>query len=148
MQVILSDSIPNLGEEGAMVNVRSGYARNFLIPKGLAFFATSSNAAQITHKRKQVQDQRKRHVKTEQDLASRLSDISVNIAVKVGEEDRVFGSVTSKSIATALSEKGFDVNRRKIILDEPIRALGVYTVPLRLSSENTAQLKVWVVKEE
>lgn len=147
MQVILAESIPNLGDEGDVVNVKGGYARNYLIPKGFAFAATSANAALIAHKKKQLQDQRRRKIKTEQDLARRLSEIRINIPVKVGEEDRIFGSVTSRDIANALSEKGYEVDRRKIILKEPIKALGVYTVPVHFSESTEAQLKVWVVKE-
>lgn len=148
MQVILADSIPALGEQGQVVNVKGGYARNFLIPRGLAFAASSVNAAQIAHKQKQLQDLRKRKIKNDQDLANRISDISVHIAVKVGEEDRIFGSVTSQNIADALAGKGYKVDRRKIQLQEPIRALGVYTVPVRLSGEVEGHLKVWVVKED
>ena len=148
MRVILAETIPNLGQEGQVVNVKGGFARNFLIPKNLAYPAASASASQIAHRQRQVQDQHKRRIKTEQDLAHRLSSISVNIPVRVGEEDRVFGSVTSKDIAEALAKKGYDVDRRKIILDDPIRALGIYTVQIRLSGDISAHLKVWVVKEE
>jgi len=148
MQVILAETIPNLGQEGQVVTVKGGFARNYLIPKNLAYPAASASAAQIAHRQRQVQDLHKRRIKSEQDLANRLSSISVNIPVKVGEEDRVFGSVTSRDIAEALAQKGFDVDRRKIILEDPIRALGVYTVTVRLSGDISAHLKVWVVKEE
>jgi len=148
MEVILRDHIPNLGNQGDQVKVKPGYARNFLIPKGLAFAAASGNAAQINHKKRLMQDQQKRRIKTEQDLAKRLSEVSVSISVRVGEEDRIFGSVTTQDIAVALSKKGFEVDRRKIILDEPIRALGIYTVPVRFAGDIVAHLKVWVVKKE
>ncbi len=148
MEVILRDDVPNLGGQGDIVKVKGGYARNFLIPKGLAFSASGANASQIEHKKRLLHDQLKRRIKTEQGLATRLSEISINVPVKVGEEDRIFGSVTSKDIATALEAKGYEVDRRKIQLDEPIRALGVYTVPVRLSGDVSADLKVWVVKEE
>ena len=147
MQVILAESIPSLGDEGQVVNVKGGYARNFLIPKGIAFSASSVNAAQLAHKQKQVQDLSKRRIKDDNDLAKRLSELSVHIPVKVGEEDRVFGSVTSQNIANAISEKGIKINRRKIILKEPIRALGVYTVLARLSGDIESEIKVWVDKE-
>lgn len=148
MQVILAESIPNLGEQGQVVNVKGGYGRNFLIPQGLAHAASSSNAAQIAHKQKQLQDLRKRKIKNDEDLAARISEISVHIPVKVGEEDRVFGSVTSQHIADAIAKKGHKIDRRKIILNEPIRALGVYTVPVRLTGEIEGHVKVWVVKED
>lgn len=148
MQVILAESIPNLGNEGEIINVKGGYARNYLIPHGLAFAASSVNAAQLAHKQKQLQDLRKRKIKNDEDFAKRLSDISIHIPVKVGEEDRIFGSVTTQNIADELAKKGYNVDRRKIFLHEPIRALGVYTVPVRLSGEIEGHLKVWVVKEE
>lgn len=148
MQVILAESIPNLGEQGQIINVKGGFARNYLIPQGLAYTASSANAAQIAHKQKQLQDLNKRKIKSDQEFAARLSEISVHIKVKVGEEDRVFGSVTSQNIADALASKGYKVDRRKIVLSEPIRALGVYTVPVRLSADIEGQVKVWVVKED
>lgn len=148
MEVILCDQVPNLGNQGDIVKVKPGYARNFLIPNGLAYTASSRNAAQINHKKRLLQDRQKRKIKTEQDLARRISEISVQIPVRVGEEDRIFGSVTSQDIAAALKKKGHEIDRRKIILDEPIRALGVYTIPVRFSGDISAQLKVWVVKEE
>ncbi len=148
MQVILAESISTLGEQGQIVNVKGGYARNYLIPQGLAFSASSANASQIAHKQKQLQDLRKRKIKNDQDFAKSLSDVSVRISVKVGEEDRLFGSVTNQHIADALNAKGYKVDRRKIVLQEPIRALGVYSVPVRLSAEVEGLVKVWVVKEE
>ncbi len=148
MEVILRESVPNLGEPGDLVNVKGGYARNYLIPQGMAYSASSSNAAQISHKKRLLEDQQKRQIKTEEEMAKRLSEISVSIPVKVGEEDRIFGSVTSQHIADALSKKGYNIDRRKINLDEPIRALGVYTVPVRFSGNITGNVKVWVVKEE
>lgn len=148
MQVILTDEVPNLGSEGDTVKVKSGYARNYLIPNGLAFFSTSASAAQINHKMRQIQDLRKSRIKTEQDLANRLSQIEVRIPVRVGEEDRVFGSVTSRDITEGLAKKGFELDRRKIHLEEPIRALGIYTVPVRLSADISSHIRVWVVKEE
>jgi large subunit ribosomal protein L9 len=90
----------------------------------------------------------KRKIKSDQEFAARLSEVSVHIAVKVGEEDRVFGSVTTQNIADALASKGYKIDRRKIVLSEPIRALGVYTVPVRLSSDIEGQVKVWVFKED
>ncbi len=147
MEVILAESINNLGAEGEIVKVKGGYARNFLIPKGLAYAANSANAAALEHTKKMLQDKRRRILKTEQDVANRLATTMVKIHVKAGEEDRLFGSVTSQNIADALAEQGVTVDRRKIQLDEPIKALGVYTVPVRFSSDTSAELKVLVEKE-
>lgn len=147
MEIILAESIANLGAEGDIVKVKGGYARNFLIPQGLAFAATSANAAALEHTKRMMQDKRKRQLKTEQDFANRISSTMVKIHVKAGEEDRLFGSVTAQNIADALAEKGIPVDRRKIQLDEPIKALGVYTVPVRFSSETSGELKVLVEKE-
>ncbi|MEW6234928.1 MAG: 50S ribosomal protein L9 [Candidatus Omnitrophota bacterium] len=148
MEVILTESMPNLGDAGEIVKVKGGYARNFLIPNGLAYATSSANATKIAHQKRLLTDRKNRRLKTEHDLARRLSEISVQIPVRVGEEDRIFGTVTNQNIAEALKSKGYDVDRRKIILDDPIRALGVYTVPVRFSGDTTAQLKVWVIKEE
>lgn len=147
MEVILAESIANLGVEGDVVKVKGGYARNYLIPQGLAFAATSANAAALEHTKKMLMDKRKRLLKTEQDIANRLSSTMVTIPMKAGEEDRLFGSVTAQNISDALAEKGIPVDRRKIQLDEPIKALGVYTVPVRFSSETSGELKVLVEKE-
>ena len=148
MQVILAETIPNLGEQGQIVKVKPGYARNYLIPKGFAHAVHSADAANISHKQRMVMDQQRRRIKTEQDMAHHLNTTSVQIPVRVGEEDRIFGTVTSQHICEALAAKGFNVDRRKIVLDEPIRALGVYTVPVRFSGDTKTDLKVWVVKAE
>ncbi len=148
MDVILTESIPNLGEQGDIVKVRGGYARNFLIPRGMAYPTSSANAAKVTHQKRILMDQRNRKIKTEQDMARRLSEISVNVPVKAGEEDRIHGTVTNQHIADALKQKGIDIDRRKINLEEQIKALGVYTVPVKFSGDTVAQLKVWVVKDE
>ncbi len=148
MDVILTDSIPNLGDQGEVVNVRGGYARNYLIPKGLAFPASSANAAKIEHQKRILTDKRKRQIKTEEDLARRLSETEVKIPMKAGEGDRLFGSVTSQNIADALKEKGFNVDRRKIELEDNIKALGVFTVPIKFTGDIVGNVKVWVVKED
>jgi len=148
MEIILAESIHKLGEEGEVVKVKNGYARNYLIPQGLAFPVKTTNANQVAHKRKLVLDRQRKRVKTQQDIARHLSSASVTIAVKVGEEDKLFGSVTSQDIQAALKNQGFDVDRRKIILDDPIKALGMYTVPVRFTAEIQANVKVWVVKED
>jgi large subunit ribosomal protein L9 len=148
MEVILREDISNLGTRGQVVKVASGYARNFLIPKKLAVTATESN-------KKIVEQERQGHLRKEaklqgeaQDLAKLVNGVSVTIKQKSGENDQLFGSVTSKDVADALAAKGFTIDRRKIQLDEPIKSLGEFKVPVRLHREVTAEVTVVVAKEE
>ena len=147
MKVILKEEVDKLGESGELVDVSDGYARNYLIPRNLALEATKSNMATY----KEIRSQRELSLSIEKRnadlLAKELDSISCTAMVAVGEQDRVFGSVTSQTIAELLKEKGFDIDRKKIMLDEPIKALGVYTVPIRLHTDIEGKLKVWVVKE-
>lgn len=147
MQVILAESISNLGDEGDIVRVKPGYARNFLIPRGYAFVANTTNARQLEHRKKVILEQRKRKIKTDQDLANRIVDTTVKLTVKVGEEDKMYGSVTNKMIADQLKEAGYTVDRHKINLSDPIRTLGEHEVEVRLSADVSATLKVVVEKE-
>ena len=148
MEVILREDIDKLGSRGEVVKVASGYARNLLIPKRLAVAATDSN-------KKIVEQERQAHLRKEakqqgeaQDLAKLLNGVSVTIAQKAGENDQLFGSVTSKDVADALAAKNFTIDRRKIQLDEPIKQLGEYKIPVRLHKEVTAEITVVVAKEE
>ena len=148
MEVILREDIDKLGNRGEVVKVANGYARNFLIPKRLAVAATDSN-------KKIVEQERQAHLRKEakqqgeaQDLAKLLNGVSVTIAQKAGENDQLFGSVTSKDVADALAAKNFTIDRRKIQLDEPIKQLGEYKIPVRLHREVTAEITVVVAKEE
>ncbi len=148
MKVILKDDMEKLGKCGEVVVVKDGYGRNYLFPRNLAIPATKGNLKSIGEvtKQKQIGDlKRKRH---EERLKIQLEKISCTAEVMVGEEDRVFGSVTSQIIAELLLEKGFDINRHKIVLETPIKALGVYTVPVKISGDVIASLKVWVVKKQ
>ena len=145
MEVILREDIDKLGNRGEVVKVASGYARNFLIPKRLAVAATDSN-------KKIVEQERQAHLRKEakqqgeaQDLAKLLNGVSVTIAQKAGENDQLFGSVTSKDVADALAAKNFTIDRRKIQLDEPIKQLGEYKVPIRLHRDVTVEIPVQVV---
>lgn len=147
MEVILAESIRNLGEEGDIVRVRPGYARNYLIPRGYAFTANTANAKELEHRKRIIMEQRKRKIKTEEDLAKRIAETELTFAMKAGEEDKLFGSITNKMIADALEAKGYKVDRHKIQIDEPIRTLGEHTVDVRFSAENSATLKVVVEKE-
>lgn len=148
MDVILREDVDKLGTRGQLVKVSPGYARNFLLPKRLAVAATEAN-------KKIVEQERQAHLRKEAklvadatDLGKMMTNVSVTIAQKAGENDQLFGSVTSKDIAEALEKQGYTIERRKIVLDEPIRTLGDYQVPLRLHREVTTEIAVHVVKEE
>lgn len=148
MEVILREDIDNLGSRGQVVKVAPGYARNFLLPKRLAVAATESN-------KKIVEQERQAHLRKEakqigeaQDLAKLVSGVTITITQKAGENDQLFGSVTSKDVADALAAKGFTIDRRKVQLEDPIKQLGEYKVPVRLHREVTAEVTVVVAKEE
>jgi large subunit ribosomal protein L9 len=147
MEVILREDIANLGTRGQVVKVAPGYARNFLIPKKLAVTATGSN-------KKIVEQERQSHLRKEakaqgeaQDLAKLMTGVSVTISQKAGENDQLFGSVTSKDVADALAAKGFTIDRRKIQLDEPIKSLGEFKIPVKLHKDVTAEVTLVVAKE-
>lgn len=148
MEVILREDVEKLGSRGELVKVANGYARNFLLPRRLAVAATDAN-------RKIVEQERQAHLRKEaklkgesEDLAKLLTGVSVTIAQKAGENDQLFGSVTSKDVADALAAKNFTIDRRKVQLDEPIKQLGEFKVPVRLHREVTAEVTVHVVREE
>lgn len=148
MEVILREDIERLGTRGQVVKVAPGYARNFLLPKKLAVAATEAN-------KKIVEQERQSHLRKEakakseaQDLAKMMSGVSVTITQKAGENDQLFGSVTAKDIAEALERQNYNIERRKIQLDEAIKQLGEYQVPVRLHRDVTAEITVKVVKED
>src|SRR5215813_5516631 len=148
MEVILREDVDKLGARGQIVKVAPGYARNFLLPKRLAVLATESN-------KKIVEQERQAHLRKEaklkgeaEDLAKIMTGVSVTIKQKAGESDQLFGSVTSKDVADALAAKNFNIDRRKIQLDDPIKQLGEYKVPVRLHKDVTAEVTVVVAKEE
>jgi large subunit ribosomal protein L9 len=148
MEVILREDIEKLGGRGELVKVAAGYARNFLLPKRLAVEATDSN-------RKIVEQERQAHLRKEakqkgeaEDLSKLLGGVTVTIAQKAGEADQLFGSVTSKDVADALAAKNFTIDRRKVQLEEPIKQLGEFKVPVRLHKDVTAEITVNVVREE
>ena len=147
MKVILISDVDALGSAGEVVEVKDGYARNFLMPRSMALIANERNRAVYESVRQQREVQRTREASEAESLANTLNEVSCNVAVTAGEGDRIFGSVTPQHIATALNELGFDIDRRAIELKEPIRALGVYDVSIRLSAGFKASVKVWVVRE-
>jgi large subunit ribosomal protein L9 len=145
MKVILKEDIQDLGAIGDMINVADGYARNYLIPQQLAVQASTKSEKQLEHQKKLVDQHKVRVQQQAGDLAGKLESISCTIPVLVGEQDKLFGSVTSRDIEAALEQEGLNISRRKIVLHEPIKSLGVYTVDVRLHPDVTAKLKVWVV---
>ena len=147
MKIILTEDVDRLGNAGEIVAVKDGFARNYLLPRQLALIANKGNMAVYKEVRRQRDVQQSRALREAEVLAQALSKVSCNVPVTVGEGDRIFGSVTAQQIVDLLKEQGFDIDRRAVQLEEPIRALGVYDVPLRLHAEVNAKIKVWVVKE-
>ena len=148
MKVILQEEVENLGDMGDVVDVTAGYGRNYLIPKGLAVRASKRNVKSVEHE-KRIQTQRLAKRKgSAEDFSEKLGKLSLRFVRRVGEGDRLFGSVTAKDIADAIQEAGEKVDRRKIQLESPIKAMGVYKIPVRVHPEVTAELNVWVEAEE
>lgn len=147
MKVILLRDINTVGSAGEIVSVANGYARNFLIPKRQALMATDANVAKFESQRRQHEAVADRDKRSAEAQAAELEKASLTATVRVGEGERLFGSVTTQNIADLLKEQGHDVDRRKIELEEPIRALGVYTLLIRLEHDVKASVKLWVVKE-
>jgi large subunit ribosomal protein L9 len=148
MQVILRDDMDNLGKSGEVVNVKPGYARNYLLPRGLAIKATAGDVKRVEHEKRVIAARAAKQAKEAQAEADKLSQVSVSIARAVGEEEKLYGSVTSRDIAEALAGQGVKVDSKKIHLDEPIKTLGMTEVGVKLGRGVTAKVKVWVVKEE
>jgi large subunit ribosomal protein L9 len=148
MQVILRDDMDNLGKSGEVVNVKSGYARNFLLPRGHAILATAGDIKRVEHEKRVIAARTAKLAKEAQSEADKLSQVSVSIARAVGEEDKLYGSVTSRDIAEALAAQGVKIDSKKIHLEEPIKALGLTEVQVKLGRGVNATVKVWVVKEE
>lgn len=147
MKVILLRDVERVGQAGEIVKVADGFARNRLIPQNQALLATDANVAQFESRRRQHEAAAEREERTAAQVAQELAKASLTAQVKVGEGERLFGSVTAQNIADLLKEQGHEVDRRTIHLEEPIRSLGVYNVPVRLHPEVTATVKLWVVKE-
>ncbi|MGH7449744.1 MAG: 50S ribosomal protein L9 [bacterium] len=147
MKVILRQDFDTLGEAGKTFTVKDGYARNFLIPRGIAYEATARHLRLFEQDKQRLEAKKNRDKRLAEVAQSKLDGVSVTATVPVGEEDRVFGSVTTQDIAELLAAKGFEIDKRKIQLDEPIKALGFYEVPVKLHSEVQAVIKVWVVKQ-
>ena len=148
MKVLLKEEVKSLGVIGSVVNVAAGYARNYLIPQNLAAEASTKNIKQFEHEKKIILERAKKIQTDAQNLAGQLTGLSVVIEAQAGDEDKLFGSVTSMDIAEALSKQGVTVDKRKIQIEEPIKRLGTYTVSVKLYPEVTASISVEVKKAE
>ena len=147
MQIVLKEDIDKLGRRGEVVKVADGYARNFLLPLGKALAATPGNLKVIEREKRRYLVRLSKEKEENAALSGRIQALSLTLVRKVGENDVLYGSVTSGDIAEALSKEGIAVDKRRIQLPDPIKSLGIYTVPIRLHPEVTAEVKVWVVKE-
>ena len=147
MEVILREHVDNLGKRGEIVKVADGYARNYLLPRKLALPATDGNRKHVERERKIMESREAEEKSSAEAIATRLSAVEISIARRVGDTEQLYGSVTSADIVNYLKATGFEVYRRKLILPEPLKALGDYTVPIKLHREVTVPLKVQVVKE-
>lgn len=147
MKIILRKEHDKLGAAGAVVDVKDGYARNYLIPRGIAYPADAGSMRALEEEKRQQSRRDSRALHASEKVAQELEKISLTLKMKVGEDEKLFGSVTSQMIAEALKEKGVEVDKRIIVLEEPIKALGIYTVDVKLHQNVTGKLKVWVVHE-
>lgn len=147
MQIILKKDVENLGKAGAVVSVKDGYARNYLMPKGFAVKATRSNMKVVEELQASLAKKSKKAETAALAIAKKLKDISVTTSVKVGEDDKLFGAVTASIIADLIAEKGIELDKHSILLDEPIKELGVFDVPVKIGAGVKGEIKVWVVKE-
>tara|TARA_B100000459_G_scaffold144249_1_gene106718 strand:+ start:774 stop:1217 length:444 start_codon:yes stop_codon:yes gene_type:complete len=146
MEVILLKEHESLGEIGDIVKVKPGYARNFLFPKGIAVRSSKQNVALAKEQKKTLQKRADRESKANQELAGELAKVEISIEVEVGEEDKMFGSVTNLDIHKALTEKDINIERQSILLDQPIKEVGVHSVPIKLSNGQKQEIKVFVIK--
>ena len=148
MQVILRDKIENLGDAGDVVDVKPGYGRNYLIPKGLAYEASPANVRRMEAERAAQGRKEAETLGEARTQASALEGVSLTFNARAGQEGKLFGSITSGDIADKLAEQGIQIDRRQIELEEPIKSLGVHSVPVRLHSQVRPEIKVWVIAEE
>ena len=147
MEVILRQAVDNLGHPGDIVNVSAGFARNYLLPRGFAYEATAGNKKRMEQERQRLDAAENTRRGAAEELAGRLDQVSLTFSARVGEEGKLFGSVTAGDIAHQLEAQGFSIEKRQIDLHEPIRALGVYRVPVRLHADVRSEVKVWVIKQ-
>lgn len=147
MKVLLRQNFDSLGEAGKIVNVKDGFARNFLLPRGIAFEANERNLKIFEQEKSRLAGLKEKEKKSAEALKAKMDGVSITATLPVGEDDRVFGSVTNQDIADLLAAKGFSIDKRKVILEEPVKALGIYEVPVKLHPEIESTVKLWVVKQ-
>ena len=147
MKVILKQKIDKIGDVGDMVRVKDGYARNYLMPRGLVVEATPGNVKEVEELKNQIVARDKKTTVHHSEVGEQLSKLKLSVPVKVGEDDRLFGAVTAITISELLQEQGFDVDRKAIQVDEPIKSLGVHNVSIKLHTDVEAEIKVYVIKE-
>ena len=147
MEIILRQAVENLGKTGDVVKVKSGYARNYLLPHGLAYEATPGNLKRIQQERDRLEAAENERRTAAQTFAERLEQVSLTFSARVGEEGKLFGSVTAADIQQQLESQGYHIERRQIDLHEPIKALGVYRGPIRLHADVQPEVRVWVIKQ-
>jgi large subunit ribosomal protein L9 len=147
MEIILRQTIENLGTPGDVVTVKNGYARNYLLPRGFAYEATPGNLKRINAERSRLEAAESERRGGAQDLAKKLEEVQLTFSARVGEEGKLFGSVTSADIAEQLAAQGFNIEKRLIDLHDPIKALGVYRVPVKLHADVKPEIRVWVIKQ-
>ncbi len=148
VEVLLREDVEHLGRRGQIVRVKAGYARNYLLPRGLAVLATAANVKVIEQEKQRLERREARERAQAEAVAERLKELVLTFPRKVGDQDMLFGSVTAMDIAAALAERGIEVDRRKILLEHPIKYLGEYTIPVKLHREVTAEIRIQVVREE
>ena len=147
MEVILRHAVENLGKPGDVVKVKNGYARNYLLPHNLAYEATPGNLKRIQQERARLEAAENQRRDAAQEIATKLEQVSLTFSARVGEEGKLFGSVTAADIAQQLEQQGFHIEKRQIDLHEPIKSLGVYRVPVRLHADVKPEIRVWVIKQ-
>lgn len=147
MKVILRKNFNQLGQVGDLVDVKDGYALNFLVPRQIAYPATAGNLRALEEEKKQIAKKESKNLSVANEFSTELEKVSVTIPVTVGEDDKIFGSVTSKMIGDALLEKGFEIDHRKIEIEEPIKSLGIYSIKIKIHADVTATVKTWVVRD-
>jgi large subunit ribosomal protein L9 len=147
MKVILKEDVGKLGFMGDIVNVKDGYARNFLIPKGIAAVADTKNVKALEHEKRVIDRRAEKHRAESQTLAEKISAVTLTLKAKAGEEEKLFGSITAMDIAEALKAEGFDIDKRKIVIEEPIKRLGSHTASIKVAKEVNATVNVEVEAE-
>ncbi len=147
MEVILRQAVENLGKPGDVVKVSNGFARNYLLPRGVAFEATKGNLKRVAQEKERLEAAENERRNAAQTLAARLEQVSLTFSARVGEEGKLFGSVTASDIVQQLETQGFQIEKRQIDLHEPLKTLGVFRVPVRLHADVKPEIRIWVIKQ-